>query len=407
MGMRVLIVNKFYYPRGGDCVCAMNLETMLQNAGYETAFFSMRYPENVASPDDKYFATEVSFGGGIGNKINALKRVFGIGDIRNSFSKMLHTFKPDVVHFHNIHSYLSPIIVHMAHEAGARTVWTLHDYKLICPAYSCRRSGNVNSCEECFKTPGSSPSGVIRHKCMKDSTFASGIAWLEAKVWNHGALQRYTDAFICPSEFIKNKMIQAGFEPAKLHIVSNCIENGKSAVISNIDNYTREDYYAYAGRLSPEKGTDTLLEAASQLPYRIKILGTGPDFERLKNLYSSNDRIDFLGHCDAQTVINVLAKARLSVIASECYENNPLGVIESLYVGTPVVGAEIGGIPELLNDSNGIKFKSGDSVSLKAAINEAFVKNWNYEAIKNDAKSRFSPQTYLQHTLDIYKKPNL
>ncbi|MDE6716454.1 MAG: glycosyl transferase family 1, partial [Muribaculaceae bacterium] len=196
MAKRVLIVNKFYYPRGGDCICAINLETMLKAAGYETAVYSMSFPENIACEDSKYFASEVSFGGGIANKLKALKRVLGLGDIKKSFAGILEDFKPDVVHFHNIHSYLSPIVVKMAHDAGAKTVWTMHDYKLVCPAYSCRRGTDSKTCEECFADANSNPKGVISNRCMKGSLVASGIAYIEAKRWKHDKLISYTDAFV-------------------------------------------------------------------------------------------------------------------------------------------------------------------------------------------------------------------
>ena len=139
--MRVLVVNKFYYPRGGDCVCTLNLETLLKEKGLEVAVYAMNYPENISSPNDKYFAAEVNFAGGVSAKIAAAKRIFGMGDIIPSFKKILADFKPEVVHFNNIHSYLSPVIVKLAHESGAKTVWTMHDYKLLCPAYTCRRDG--------------------------------------------------------------------------------------------------------------------------------------------------------------------------------------------------------------------------------------------------------------------------
>ena len=145
--MKVLIVNKFYYPRGGDCVCAINLERLLREDGHETAVFAMDYAENVAIPAGG-FAPEVSFTGSIGAKIKAAKRIFGGAGVRDSFTEVLQQFRPDVVHFHNIHSYLSPAIVKMAKDFGAKTVWTMHDYKLVCPSYACLSNGKP--CEDCI-----------------------------------------------------------------------------------------------------------------------------------------------------------------------------------------------------------------------------------------------------------------
>ena len=113
---KVLIANKFYYPRGGDCVCVLNLEKLLKENGHETAIFAMDYPMNIPSEWSPYFATEVSFSNGISNKFKAASRVLGLGSIRNSFNRIITEFNPDVVHLNNIHSYLSPIIAEIAHD---------------------------------------------------------------------------------------------------------------------------------------------------------------------------------------------------------------------------------------------------------------------------------------------------
>ena len=120
----------------------MNTESLLLSAGYEVAVYAMLYPDTVDSPYKKYFASEVTFAGGLGAKVNGLKRTLGMGDITASFTKLLDDFQPDVVHLHNIHSYLSPVLGQIAHSRGIRVVWTLHDYKLLCPAYTCTRNAH-------------------------------------------------------------------------------------------------------------------------------------------------------------------------------------------------------------------------------------------------------------------------
>ena len=148
MNKKVLLVNKFYYPRGGDCVCTLNLERLLKEKGYDVTIYAMDYPENIACESSKYFASQIDFSGGIKNKLQAVKRTLGMGDIKQSFKKMLDDFCPDIVHLQNIHSYLSPVLAKMAKDGGCKVVWTLHDYKLLCPSYSCLRDGEP--CELCF-----------------------------------------------------------------------------------------------------------------------------------------------------------------------------------------------------------------------------------------------------------------
>ena len=311
--MRVLIVNKFYYPRGGDCVCAMSLERLLRERGHQTAVFAMDYPDNIATDFNQYYAPEVSFSGGIGGKLAAARRIFGGAGVKAAFARLLNDFKPDVVHFNNIHSYLSPVIVEMAKKFGARTVWTMHDYKLVCPSYSCLNDGKV--CEQCIE---GSKRGVYSNRCMKGSRAASLLAWLEAEKWNTKRLQRATETFVCPSEFMASKMKQGGFDEKKIKVVCNFVDPEKVKDIKV--NTERKDYYAYVGRLSAEKGVETLLKAAVQFQIPLKIAGGGPLAEGLKSRYGRCDNIEFLGHQNAAQVKELLGNARFSVMPSESVE---------------------------------------------------------------------------------------
>ena len=126
---RILIVNKFLYPRGGDCIVALSEAELLRRAGYDVEMWGMDYPDNLDMPLADTFASRVEFEGGLREKMRAAGRMMGMGDIRRSFAEVLRRFRPDTVHFHNIHSYLSPVIVGMAKEAGCRTLWTMHCWR--------------------------------------------------------------------------------------------------------------------------------------------------------------------------------------------------------------------------------------------------------------------------------------
>lgn len=391
MGKRVLLVNKFYYPRGGDCVCTMNLESLLRANGHEVAVFAMRYAENVESEYSGYFAPEVDFAGGMGEKIAAARRIFGLGDVRESFERILDDFKPDVVHLQNIHSYISPIVGELAKSRGCKVLWTLHDYKLLCPAYTCKRDGKP--CELCF----THKTQVLRHRCMKGSMAASALAYLEAKKWSRQRLERHTDIFVCPSSFMAQKMCQGGFNAGQMKVLCNFIDPEKLALLESTERVADgTPYYTYVGRLSEEKGVRTLLEVASRLPYVLKIAGDGPLADELAAKYRDCTNIEFLGRKNAEEVSRLLSGAVCSVVPSEWYENNPLSVIESLCAGTPVIGAEIGGIPELIDGATGMTFTSGDAAMLGDAVKIAMARAWNNLKIKADSMERFSPKKYLE-----------
>lgn len=399
MKQRVLIVTKFYYRRGGDCIYALNLENLLSEQGHPTAVFAMDFTDNDSSPWQAFWPSQVDFGGGIGAKVAAAKRIFGWGDVAGAFKRLLDDFKPDVVHLNNIHSYLSPVVAQIAHRRGIKVVWTLHDYKLLCPAYACLNNGQ--GCEKCFT--GKLP--VLKNRCMKGSLAASALAWLEALKWNRRKLQKNTDVFICPSSFMASKMQQGGFDTDKLVVLPNFLAPNM------IDSYSKttaeasadEEYYCYIGRLSAEKGVATLLEAAAKLPHRhLYVTGDGPLAQELMEKYGQMENITFTGRIDAQAVRKLLCGARLSVMPSECYENNPLGAIESLCCGTPVVGAAIGGIPELTTNGCGLTFESRSASDLARAIEQAWATDFNRKEIQAYALEKFAPLNYYNQLIKLY-----
>ena len=395
---RVLLVNKFYYPRGGDCLVMMNTERLLRDAGYEVAVYAMNYDENIASAYSSHFAPEVSFSGkGI---INAAMRSLGVGDIVVSFDKMLQTFRPDIVHFHNIHSYLSPIIVRQAYQFGCKVLWTLHDYKLICPTYNCLRDNKP--CELCFKDK----SQVLRKRCMKNSLPASALAYLEALRWNKETLQKYVHSFISPSSFLRDKMIEAGYDAHKIKVICNCIDKKKSDMFAQATRTaTDTPYYCYVGRLSQEKGVERLLSIASLLPYKLYVAGTGPLATTLQKQYAQCPHIQFTGHLSAQQVVELVSNATAMVIPSIWYENNPLSVIESLCMGTPVIGARIGGIPELIeNGKTGLLYTHDNAKELRQSITSAFEKiKFDNNSIAEKSRIRFSEDNYLSQLVSLFE----
>ncbi len=390
--MRVLLCNKFYYRRGGDCIYSINLEKMLSAHGHETAFFAMDSPETIETEWRRFFPPEVSLTG-VKSKLNYASRCLGDSDVRNNFSNLLIFFKPDIVHLNNIHSQLSPIIAEVAHKRGVKVVWTLHDYKLLCPRYDCLKRGQT-PCGDCL----SSKMGVLWHSCMKNSFVASCVAFAEALKWNRKVLERNTDMFICPSQFMKDMMLKGGFAESKLTHLCNSIDVS-ACEIDDYDN--RSDYYCYVGRLSHEKGISTLLEAASRLPYKLIVVGGGP----LEGGFPQLHNVEFVGYKDWSVIKEIVGRAKFTVIPSEWYENNPLSVIEALCIGTPVLGARIGGIPELIDEGRtGLCFESGNVQMLTDRIKEMYEDSFDYKSIAESSKRRFNQEAYYERLMDLYKR---
>lgn len=383
--MRILLSNKFYYRRGGDCIYVLNLEQLLKSHGHEVAIFAMDYPENYDTEWKIFFPSNM-------NKFMAFTRPFGSLEVKKKFNAILNDFKPDIVHLNNIHTQLSPILSKIAHEKGIRVVWTIHDLKLLCPRYDCLRNGKL-ICQECFKDKH----GVLKYNCMKNSKLASIIAYKEAIKWNKDILQSNTDIFICPSKFMEYKMLEGGFEKKRLKVLCNFIDIEKC----RLKTYHKDEYYCYVGRLSHEKGIKTLVEAANQLNNKLIIIGGGPLEEEMKKLAKRN--IEFVGFKQWDGIKDIVSKSKFNVIASEVFENNPLSVIESLCLGTPILGARIGGIPELIEEGvNGMTFESKNVEDLKEKIQKMFETTFDYRNIALKAQEKYNSEKYYKELMKIY-----
>jgi len=393
--MKILLSNKFFYPRGGDCIHMIGLKKLLEEQGHQVAIFTMNYKENLGSEYVAYWPSTLDFSSKKpGNIKEALLRPIYSKEVKQKWNALLDTFQPDVVHLHNIHTQLSPILAEEANKRALPVFWTLHDYKLICPAYTFLRDGEV--CEECLQDSKQ----VIRHKCIKGSLPGSLIGYLEAQKWSRKKLEKYTTAFISPSAFLKNKMEQAHYSASKIKHIYNFAESEKFQAETE-----KDDYCVYLGRLSKEKGVETLLQAIQvNSEFKLKIIGDGSIRDELEEKYSTA-HIEFLGFRQWEEIKSLLGKACFLVIPSEWYENNPLTVIESLAVGTPVLGAAIGGIPELIDENNGMLFESKNVEELRSQIAQMFAKkDWDYQQISNAACQKFSTDNYYQKLMGIYQQ---
>jgi glycosyltransferase involved in cell wall biosynthesis len=391
--MKIILANKFYYPRGGDCIHTIGLKKLLEDHGHKVAIFSMQYCENIENEFSQYWPSSLDFSSKRPTNIKEiLFRPIYSSEVKQKWTKLLDDFKPDVVHLHNIHSQLSPLISELTYKRNIPVFWTLHDYKLLCPSYSFLRDGNV--CELCVKDK----KNVIKYRCIKGSLLGSIIGYIEALKWDINKLKKYTTQFISPSAFLMNKMIDSGIPKSKITHLYNFAESNKFVPILD-----KIDYSVYLGRLSKEKGVETLLKAWKDTKgTTLKIIGDGPLKAELEKTYAAKN-IEFLGFLPWEKIMTILGQARFMVIPSEWYENNPLSIIESLALGTPVLGANIGGIPELINNENGRLFNSGNIDDLKTKIEEMIeINDWNYTEISKSASTRFNETNYYNTLMNIY-----
>jgi glycosyltransferase involved in cell wall biosynthesis len=367
------------------------LEDLLKKMGHEVAIFAMQHPDNLPAAHASYFPDEVDFHNRR-HVLKALCRPLGLSSVGQRFARLIDEFHPDIIHFNNIHSQLSPSIVRVAHQRGIATVWTTHDYKLLCPRYDCLQCGTT-PCTECSRDSRA----VLRHRCMKGSLPASILAYAEAVRWQRRRVANWVDAFVAPSAFMQQQLVAAGIPAEKVHHIAHFMDVERCAA----PELHRQDYYCFVGRLSPEKGVETLLQAATRLGKPLKVIGDGPLRESLQSKYGS-PTIEFTGFLPWQQIMQLVGNARCVVVPSEWYEVFGLVNMEAHCLGTPVIGARIGGIPELITPQNGILFTPGNVDELQRAVVTAWQSSYDYAEIARVARQNYSQQRYYDQLMQLY-----
>jgi glycosyltransferase involved in cell wall biosynthesis len=337
-------VNKFLYRRGGAEAYLFDLAALQQRAGHEVAFFGMAHPENPPLPYAEHFPSHVELEPpprGVKARARAAGRMVYSPASRAGMRRVIREFAPDIVHLHNIYHQLSPSVLGAIADAGVPAVMTLHDYKLACPSYLLLDHGHV--CDACVRGSLLNP---VRRRCKDGSLTASTLLAFESAA--HRVTHAYASiqAFVCPSRFCADVMTRANVFPDRLSVVSNFVD---AATVKPKDLPGGD--LVYVGRLSHEKGVDTLVDAVSGLPGAVlHVLGTGPMQESLQQQASdvAAGRVRFHGHLTKTAVLDMVRRSAAAVLPSRCHENQPMAVLEAFACGVPVVATALGGLPELV-----------------------------------------------------------
>ena len=405
--MRILMVNKFLYPNGGSETYMFELGAYLKSIGHEVEYFGMEHPGRCVGNSVNAYTATMDFHAAHGMaKIGyALKTIYST-EARKKIRLVLDDFKPEVVHLNNFNYQLTPSmiveIVKWKRETGnpCRIVFTAHDFQLICPNHQLFNPGQGKVCEKCV---GGHFLNCVKGKCIHGSTLRSGLGFCEASYWNGRNIYRHLDAVICPSQFMKQKMDTNPALASKTVFLRNFTGRKEEKPIdTSVLRELPPRYVLFFGRFSTEKGIATLLSAAEALKdIPFVFAGNGP----LKDRVDAVSNIRNMGFLSGGVLNGVISGASFSVIPSEWYENCPYSVIESRMLGTPVLGAAIGGIPELIRDGqDGALFESGNVEALKAGIQDL----WRDEARvrryrENCMKTGFDTVVeYTQKLMPIY-----
>ncbi len=392
--MRIILVNKYWYERGGSERVLFLTKKLLEDAGHEVEIFGMKDKRNIF--ENEYFVDGVEY-----DKMSFLQKAWAAKDIfRNAaaqkkFVMLLEKFQPDVVHFHNIYHQLSFALIEETFRRKIPSVMTLHDYKMISPSYTLYHHGAIDT--SCV---GGKYYRCVLNNCM-ESFPESILASLEAYSRDSRGIAGKINAFIAPSEFMKELCVGAGIQET-IEVIANPI------AAETFGTYKEKNYVGYTGRLSQEKGVEYLIAAARETPEILyKIAGSGPDEARLKKLAKDLPNLEFVGWLDGEDFFRFIGEARLLVVPSVWYENYPYSILRPQQLAKVVIGSNVGGIPELLPENclfeaknisdmiERIRFWYMAPVEERASLGKLFQKRIAREN---------SPQSYLEKILDLYEK---
>lgn len=402
--MKILMINKFLHPNGGSETYIFKLGAYLESMGHEVQYFGMEHEGRCVGNRVNAYTSDMDFHGGskLSKITYPLKTIYS-SEARKKLRLVLEDFQPEVCHLNNFNYQLTPsILLEIAKwkKEGhpCRVIFTAHDYQLVCPNHMCNNPNTGENCEKCL---GGHFGNCTKGKCIHGSLAKSAVGTLEAMLWNGCGVYKNIDVMICCSEFLKTKMD------------CNPLFAGKTLALHNfVDKVEREktekqDYVLYFGRFSREKGIDTLLKVCKALPeIPFVFAGTGP----LEGEIAGVPNIQNVGFQRGQALENLIRQARFSVYPSQWYENCPFSVMESQLYGTPVLGADIGGIPELIEvGKTGELFESGNAAQLKEKIQTL----WENRELtdrysENCAHLRFDDvEAYTEKLLKLYRGETL
>lgn len=386
--MKILFVNKFLYPNGGSETYMLKLGKYLAEQGHEVQYFGMEHKDRCVGNNLNLYTENMDF-----HNSNALQK-FKLSlktiyskEARQKMLAVLKDFKPDVVHLNNFNFQLTPSIIYAVNdyekESGNRIklFYTAHDYQLICPNHMMFNNNSI--CESCI---GGNFTSCIKGRCIHDSMLKSIIGTAEAEIYNRKNTYDRIDTIICCSEFIKTKLDTNPIFKNKTIAIHNFIDKKIPDVVN------KKDYILYFGRYDDEKGINVICECARRLPETQFVFAGRGSKEEIINSIPNIKNVGFKTGNELEALVR---EAKCTVYPSIWYENCPFSVMESISLGTPVIGADIGGIPELIdNGKTGYLFDAGNADKMIEAINK----------IESDKMSKYCLEKDFDTVEEYYDK---
>ena len=376
--MRVLLAHNYYQQPGGEDVSFAAEAELLRRHGHDVVFYT-RHNDEIGAMRPLSLASATLWNRAAAREVSAL----------------IARTRPDIVHLHNTFPLLSPAIAGAARSAGVPVIQTLHNYRLICPKAQLFRDGKP--CEQCADHTIAWP--AIRHACYRgDRRATSVVVGLNALQRTFPGFARAADRFIVLTDDARERLIAGGLPAERLVVKPNFLPNDPGIGCGT------GGYALFAGRLSPEKGLHTLLDAWAKLrsPLTLKIAGGGPLADEVRHAADRDRRIEVLGRCDHDEVLSLLKEAAFFVFPSVWYEGLPHTIIESFAVGTPVVASHLGAMCELVRDGEtGLHFAPGDSADLAGRVGWLLDHPVERSSMRTNARREYEERYTAERNYDL------
>jgi glycosyltransferase involved in cell wall biosynthesis len=355
---KILFANKFFFLNGGSEAVMFDEMELMKKSGLDVVEFSMHDERNVPSKYDSYFVSQKGYrSNSLTGQIKSALSFIHSREAVKQITRLIRDEKPDLLHCHNIYHQLTPSIIGAAARLKVPVVLTLHDYKPVCPVYTQLANG-----QPCTKCSDGRFGALLSQRCANGSIGRSGLLWAEARYQAAAKSYQRVDKFIAPSRFMRDAVVRRYGEDKVVHI-----PNGIDSSLIEVSGQDK-GFVLYLGRLSPEKGVETLLQAhaADNAAWRLVVAGTGPQSQDFKSRFPL---AEFTGHLTGDALKARLRDASVVVVPSEWHENSPLSILEAMAHAKPIVAARIGGIPELVRDGEtGFLFSPKNTQELSRCI---------------------------------------
>jgi glycosyltransferase involved in cell wall biosynthesis len=381
--LKILLCHNFYQLPGGEDIVFANEGALLESHGHQVIRYQ-RHNDDVSS---------------IG-RVQLLKRTIWNQQTVTNIGDLIRADRPDIIHCHNTFPLISPAVYHAAKSLNVPVVQTLHNYRLICPQAQLLRDGTV--CEKCVGK--SVPWPAVAHGCYRQSRAASAaITAMLGYHWRRKTWTQSVDRYIAPSEFTKAKYIEGGFPGDKITVKPNFVN------VDPAPGNGSGDFAIFVGRLSHEKGVQSLLDAWGRLKgdQKLKILGDGPLAETVANAAAQDQRIEWMGPQSSDVVLSQVGNAKFLIMPSIWFETFGLTMIEAFAKGTPVLAAKIGTMEEIVTDGQtGLFFAPGQAADLAKAVqqyidNPAVLQSMR-GAARREFEQKYTAQANYEALINIY-----